>query len=461
MSDIVPHPMQSRFLSSPADFALFGGAAGGGKSYTLLLDPLRHIHKADFRAVYFRRTMPDLRKPGGLWDTSRTIYPLVGARARDALLEWHFPSGAWLKMGHLEHDKDRYDHQGAQYLWMGFDELTHFSARAFWYMWSRARGPMHVCRPSIRATCNPDPDSWVFELVEWYLTPEGYPDPEKVGRLRYFLRVAGDKLEWRDTADAFVDADDVKEHASREGLTLEQASKSLARSFTFIPARLDDNPSLGAEYRAALQALPYVERMRLLSGNWTARETSGTVFRAEWFEETTDLPGVDARRVRYWDLAGSKKRRSDFTAGALVSVRPDGVVVIEDVRQAKGTPAETEGFLRETAEHDGRSVEIWIEEEKVGGAGRMLVDHIARHVLQGYTVNGAPIVGDKLVRAKPVSAAAEQGRIKVRRGAPWLRAFLAQAQAFPDVVHDDMVDAVVGAWQQAQQGEFAWATVER
>jgi predicted phage terminase large subunit-like protein len=429
-------------------------------SWALLLDPLRHAHKADFRAVYFRRTMPDLRKPGGLWDTSRTIYPLVGARPRDALLEWHFPSSAWLKMGHLEHDKDRYDHQGAQYAWLGFDELTHFSARAFWYLWSRARAPAHVCRPTIRATCNPDPDSWVFDLVEWYLTPEGFPDPEKVGLLRYFLRGAGDRLEWRDDPAAFVDVDDVKEHASKEGMSLEAASRSLARSFTFIPARLDDNPSLGAEYRAALQALPYVERMRLLSGNWAARETSGTVFREEWLAETVDLPPLDARRVRFWDLAGSKKRRSDFTAGVLVSLTASGVVVVEDVRQAKGTPAETEALLRETAERDGRSVEIWIEEES-GASGMMLVDHLARHALKGFTVAGSKISGDKLVRAKPVSAAAEQGRIMLRQGASWRRPFLAQLQAFPDVVHDDMVDAFIGSWHQIQQDEFAWATVTR
>lgn len=460
MSDIVPHPAQRMFLASSADFALFGGAAGGGKSWAMLLDPLRHVAKADFRAVFFRRTMPDLRKPGGLWDTSRTLYPLVGARARDALLEWHFPSGAWMKMGHLEHAKDRYDHQGAQYAWIGFDELTHFDSRAFWYLWSRARAPAHVCRPVIRATCNPDPESWVFDLVEWYLTPEGFPDPAKAGRLRYFLRAEGDRIAWREDPSAFVDLDDVKEHASRNACSLEESSRALARSFTFVPALLDDNPSLGEEYRAALQALPYVERMRLLGGNWTARESAGSVFRAEWFAETTDLPGIGARRVRYWDLAGSKKRRSDFTAGVLVSVDPEGVVVVEDVRQEKGTPAETEALIRETAQRDGKGVEVWIEEEK-GGAGIILVDHIARHVLQGFAVNGAPLTGDKLVRAKPASAAAEQGRVRVRRGASWLRPFLAQLQAFPDVTHDDMVDAFVGAWSQIQEAEFSWATVTR
>jgi hypothetical protein len=146
----------------------YGGGAGGGKSWALLYEPLRHIHNADFGGLIFRRTYPQIMQEGGLWDESCDLYNLLSAKSNQTDMRWRFPSGASISFGHLQHEKDRYDYQGAQVAYIGFDELTHFSEKVFWYMLSRNRTTCGV-RPYIRATCNPDCDSWVrkfFRLVD-------------------------------------------------------------------------------------------------------------------------------------------------------------------------------------------------------------------------------------------------------------------------------------------------------
>ncbi|HZZ89946.1 MAG TPA: terminase family protein [Caulobacteraceae bacterium] len=111
------------FLKSRADIAIYGGAAGGGKTWALLLQPIKHQDKAEFSAVFFRRSTVQVRNPGGLWDESFRLYPGAGAEPFIASLEWRFPSGAKVKFAHLEHDKTVLEWQGAQLPLICFDEL--------------------------------------------------------------------------------------------------------------------------------------------------------------------------------------------------------------------------------------------------------------------------------------------------------------------------------------------------
>ena len=117
---------QEQFLSSKADIVIYGGAAGGGKSYAILMEASRHIHNPVYRAILFRRSTPQLRNAGGLWDTSTELFPLLDGHPRNQLLRWDFPSGAQIKMGQLEYDATAKEHDGAQYAFIGFDELIHF-----------------------------------------------------------------------------------------------------------------------------------------------------------------------------------------------------------------------------------------------------------------------------------------------------------------------------------------------
>jgi hypothetical protein len=286
---------QEQFLSTPADIAGYGGGAGSGKTWAELLDPLRYISKVrGFGAVIFRRTTPQITSQGGLWDTASELYPLVGGIPNRSELKWVFPPfGNAIKFSHLEYDKHVYDYQGAQIPLIEFDELTHFTEMQFWYLISRNRSVCGV-RPYIRATCNPDPDSWVAKFFSWWIDPEsGYPIEERSGILRWFVRV-NNTLVWADTKD--------------ELLTIHPNISP--RSVTFIPAKLSDNPALTTKdpnYLANLMALPHVNKMRLLYGNWNFRAQSGDVFKREWFQKwfaeslvTTALWPV---KIQSWDTA--------------------------------------------------------------------------------------------------------------------------------------------------------------
>lgn len=252
---------QRAFQTSAADIAIYGGAAGGGKSWALLMEPLRHIKNPDFGAVIFRRTTVQIRNEGGLWDESRRLYWGVGGAPREHDLWWKFPSGAAVTFAHLEHDKNVHDYQGAQIPLIGFDEICHFTEFQFWYMVSRNRSMCGV-RPYIRATCNPDADSWVADFISWWIDQDtGYPIHDRAGVLRWFVRI-GEKIMWAD------------EPAELAGFVDENGDPIQAKSATFIPSRLTDNKALmeaDPGYMANLMALPPVERERLLKGNWKVR----------------------------------------------------------------------------------------------------------------------------------------------------------------------------------------------
>jgi predicted phage terminase large subunit-like protein len=169
------------------------------------------------------------------------------------------------------------------------------------------------------------------------------------------------------------------------------------------------------------------------------------MFKREWFEIVGAAP-ADARRVRYWDLAATEAKPStdpDWTAGGRVSIK-GGVYYIEDMRRLRGTPKAVEDTVKQTAEMDGREIQIWMEQEP-GSSGKNTIDHYARDVLTGYSFRGHRATGSKEMRADPVSAAAEAGNVKIVKGA-WNMAFLDEIEVFPHGSHDDQVDALSGAF---------------
>ncbi len=219
---------QTDFLAAGETDVLYGGAAGGGKSYAMLVDPLRFAHRAAHRALILRRSMPELRE---LIDKSRELYPKAfpGCRFREVEKIWTFPSGAKLEFGYLERDADVYRYQGQAYSWIGFDEITHLNTEFSWnYLASRLRTTDPEIEPYMRCTANPGGvgATWV--------------------KKRYVLP--------NEPNESFT---------GKDGLTRK-----------FIPARLEDNPYLAQDgrYEQMLKALPDIQRKQLLEGNWDITE---------------------------------------------------------------------------------------------------------------------------------------------------------------------------------------------
>lgn len=259
---------QERALSSPADIVIGGAAAGVGKTYTLLLDPLRDIDVPGFGGVIFRRTTTQIRNEGGLWDTSMDIYPHVGGEPKESYLEWNFPKGPKIKFSHLEHEKNILDWQGSQIPYIGFDELTHFTRKMFFYLLTRNRSVCGV-KPYVRATCNPDPESWVAEFVAWWIDPDtGYPIPERDGHVRYLV-VDGETCIWGDSEEEVIG----KAWYMLEPLIEKSGIKpgDFVKSVSFISGSIYDNKELlkaNPAYLANLVSQDAETKASLLEGNW-------------------------------------------------------------------------------------------------------------------------------------------------------------------------------------------------
>ena len=219
---------QTDFLAASETDVLYGGAAGGGKSYAMLVDPLRYAHRGAHRALILRRSMPELRE---LIDKSRELYPKAfpGCKYKEVEKLWNFPSGAKIEFGFLERDADVYRYQGQAYSWIGFDEITHQATEFSWnYLASRLRTTDPEIIPYMRCTANPGG-------VGAHWVKKRYIDPSPPN-------------------ESF------------------QGSDGLIRKF--IPARLDDNPYLAGDgrYEQMLKALPPTQRRQLLEGDWDVAE---------------------------------------------------------------------------------------------------------------------------------------------------------------------------------------------
>ncbi len=439
---IEPQPgPQTMFLTTPADICGYGGAAGGGKSYGLLLEGIRHSSNPAFGAVIFRRTYPEIMNEGGLWDDSETLYPLIGGQPTESPPEWTFPSGAKVRFAHMQHEKDKYSWQGAQIPFIGFDEATHFTRSQVFYMISRNRSTCGV-KPYMRLTFNPDADSW----VKWFFAPwvhEDWPEKDRAqsGEIRYFVREENDDIRWLARGETHEDM----------------------ISVTFIEADVDDNPKLlekDPDYKKRLKALPLVERERLLNKNWRIRAEGGNKFKKHWFPILESIPDDIEKVVRYWDFAAteelpanSQREGPDYTASVKLGRRKLGAFpryVVLDATWDRLSPGKVEEKVREKAEEDGKACQVYFEEEP-GSAGKFNTFSMKTRVLEGYSAHGIRSTGSKEVRANTFSSQAEAGNVGLLK-AWWNHGFLNFLEPFPSAkVHDDPVDAGSGAMEQLFQ----------
>jgi len=432
---------QEEFLSTNADICLYGGSAGSGKSFALLLEALRHKNNAGFGAVIFRKEHTQITNTGGLWDEAIELYTHFDCEPSIGNTKFTFSSGATVTLRGLGADKDLEKWQGSQIAYIGFDELTHFSKKQFMYMLSRNRSTCGV-KPYIRATTNPDADSWVRDFIDWWIGEDGLPIPDRSGVIRYFVNY-NDVIHWSDN----------KEDLKKEFPGIEP------KSFTFISASVYDNKKLlekDPSYLANLQALPKVDRERLLYGNWNTRADAGQYFKKRYFEIVETLPPM-RKTVRSWDFAGTKPTPEnpdpDYTVGLLAGLGKDGYIYIIDIVRLRDTQAVIDSTFKNTGTRDGKKTNITVPKD-VGSAGKALAEHFVRMML-GYPIKAISVTGSKEVRAKPASSQAEQGNIKLLRG-DWNEEFLNELEKFPLGKHDDQVDALSDAIEELSNVTTTW-----
>lgn len=390
---------QKVFLRCYALEALFGGAAGGGKSSALLMAALQYVDVPGYSAILFRRTFADLSLPGALMDRFRTwIANYDDVHWNNNSFIATFPSGARISFGYLNNTGDYLRYKGSEFQFIGMDEVTEIREGDYRYLFSRLRrpvsGPLSDVPIRMRAASNPAPN-WV--------------------RQRFIV----------------------------EGKT---------ENRIFVPSLLTDNPGIDAlSYRRSLQALDPLERRRLEEGDWWAT-TLGSMFDRTSFvvidQHEVPIVSSSARAVRFWDLAATEPNQSnpdpDWTVGTLV-LFDKGIAYVLDVKRARVKGEKVEQLVQQTAVEDGPSVAIRMEQEP-GSSGKALIDQYARYVVPGYDFVGIRSTGDKVTRARPFAAAAANGNVRVLR-APWLTEWLDELSTFPEAAnHDDQVDSVTGAF---------------
>lgn len=435
MTAIEPQPgPQTEFLKSNADIVFYGGAAGGGKTYAILLEQLYDINNGAFGSVIFRRTTKQVTSEGGLWDTATDLYATIGAKPNQNDLTQRFPSGAKVTFAHMEHEKNRFDYQGSQIPLICFDELTHFTWKQFIYMLSRNRS-MSGAKSRVRATLNPDPDHWVRRWIDWWIDENGYAIKERSGVIRYFV-IEGDDVVWADTSKELTD-----ENPDR-----------IPKSFTFIASSLQDNKILmdsDPQYLANLMAMTRVERAQLLDGNWNIRASAGTYFKRSDFE-VIDAAPVGGQMVRAWDQAGTKKKQGtasdpDWTVGVKMLKADNGIWYILGMERFREDSPQVDKAIKNTAFQDGKSVKVRLAQDP-GQAGKSQA-RSQTAMLSEYDVVARTVSGDKEVRARPFASQSQAGNVKVIRGG-WNEDFFKELESFPDGSHDDIVDAASDAFDE-------------
>ena len=395
--------------------------------------------------------MTQIKEEGGLWDASLKLYTLFpGTRPiQSPKPYWRFPSGAKVSFRQIARDEDVYDWQGTEIPCIEFDELTHFSKFQFFYMLSRNRSTCGI-KPYVRASTNPDADSWVAEFISWWIDPEtGYAIPERSGKIRYMARV-NEEIVWGDSPEEVIRI------ANEADYDVEIDINDI-KSVSFVSSNVYDNQVLlkaNPGYLSNLKAQSIVERERLLYGNWKIKAAKGLFFpRSALPELLSEIPKDVVRWVRGWDLAATDTDEGGepaYTASVLLGKRKDGRYVIADATNNRIKAEKVRTLVKQCAVSDKakyKRVRIRMSKDP-GQAGKEQAQSYTK-MLAGFSVHFVSESGSKEARAEPFAAQWQAGNVDVVAGT-WTETLLGQYESFPESKFKDLVDAGSNAFNELE-----------
>lgn len=394
------NPKQEAFLSLTCREALFGGAAGGSKTWALCMAGLQYVDIPGYSALILRKHSVDLYKSKGIVDTLQDWLMGTDAVWNGGKRRWTFPTTgapAILELGHFDSqskDSGVFGISGTGYQYIGVDELTEFAENEYKFLFRSLRKP---------------------EGMDVPLRMRGGTNPLGFGAV------------W------------VKKRFITDGK---------AHGRVFMPSKIDDNLHMNREeYVKSLMELDPYTREQLLEGNWDAKPP-GKMFRREWFngKYVRRVPH-EAIRVRFWDLAATpedeKHKSPSWTCGIRMAYEA-GLFYVEDVVRERETPGTVKEIVKAAAHRDGPEVEIHIEQEG-GNSGKFQIDDYVRF-LPRFVVKGMRPLGPKESRAAPFASQCEAGNVRLIE-ALWNEAYLEELEQFPSSrVKNDQVDASSGAY---------------
>lgn len=382
-----------------------------------------------------------------MWDEANALYHPLKPDINRGKLTFDFRWDSRISFNGLQHDASVRRYDGAQFALFSPDQLEEFSQNQFFYMGTRVRSKSGV-RPYIRATCNPEPDSWLAEFLDWWIGEDGYIIPERCGIIRYFVR-DGEDIIWSD-----------------DPITLaKKYPGKFSRSVTFILSTVYDNKELlrvDPEYIARLQMQHPLVYMRLhgegvgkenRGGNWKMRAGAGILFNASWFGQADYIPpyGV-ATDVLYWDTAATEKdadtKNEQPSATAYIWLRQhrDDFIVMDCGEFYEFATIEDTimNKTREIAENMHGQLHVRWEREPASAAKREA--NRWSKMMREFTLSarGIPSRTDKVKRALPAANAAHKGHI-LFRPAPWNQ-YLANYLHNMPKEPNDLMDALSGAY---------------
>lgn len=398
---IKPQPVQEKFLQSSADVLVFGSGAGVGKTFSLLVDHLRWTEIPEYRGLIVRKSYSQIFSAGGLWDEAKKIYSNFGAYGiKTPNPRFVFPSGAEVLFKHSNREADVEDNfQGVQADLISIDEAaTGFTLREFLYISSRLRSMTNI-DSYIRLTCNPNPNSFIRKMIDWYLKDDDTPDFSKSGVVRWYI-MENNEFIWADTKQELIDK-----------------FKRQPVSFTFIPAVLEDNQALlkkEPNYKQKLENLSAQDVEALLHGSWAVVDNPMALFKQSDINKYR-INAYDYLRAKKIviaiDPAGTHNKNSDDTGIIVAAVDHNNKCYILQDETGKYTPERWADIA--ISLYDNYQADCIVAEKNFGGdmvesTIRSQAKLLGRSDIKPKLVNATR---GKAVRAEPVSLLYASGEV--------------------------------------------------